>query len=152
MYLFNIFNESKDNDRIIIILTWSDTNPWVFFWTTLITKNSKIVKLSLISLNIFYKSKWNCIFMIRKDWIFCDQSLKLTTFIWIFFNFNFSFFFQNSFYRNIPLDRSFLMILNLTNSFKCSKYKNRFKKSYFSLIISSCFLNSNTCKQSTRHL
>ena len=31
MYLFNIFNESKDNDRIIIILTWSDTNPWVFF-------------------------------------------------------------------------------------------------------------------------
>ena len=69
--------------------------------------------------------------MIRKNLSFCDQNLqfvailskKLNSFIFIFLNFDSSFF-QNIFHCNIPLGHGFPAIPNLVNSFKCSESYN----------------------------
>ena len=67
MYLFNVYNKSKDNYHITNILLYLDTNIH-FFSKKMIFKNSKNLLHTL-----FYLSKYlmnqnkNNIFMIRKD-------------------------------------------------------------------------------------
>ena len=63
MYLCNIYNKSKYNDYITIVLTYSDTNPAFFFFKKKKTcflkavKNPHIPMNSQIFLEIFYRSK-----------------------------------------------------------------------------------------------
>ena len=77
IYLFNIFNESKDNDHITTMLTCSDKNPRFFKKTLSFTtsKNFYIVSNSLLYLRKYLiNQNENCIFMTRKDWRLCDQN------------------------------------------------------------------------------
>ena len=131
MYLFNVYNESKDNYHITNILLYLDTNIH-FFSKKMIFKNSKNLLHTL-----FYLSKYlmnqnkNNIFMIRKDWSFwvknvhfvaeLDKKLKILIFIFLKFS---SFFSQNIFDFNILLGRGFSTAPNLLKFFKFSKCCN----------------------------
>lgn len=120
MYLLNIFNDSKDNNHFTSILICSDTNLSFFFQKALIFKNSKHVFIPSSSLlylrKNFINQNKNCIFMSRQDCCFCDlisqaaailhnkftnvyfiiEKKSLQFFVFIFFNFNSSFF-RNTF-------------------------------------------------------
>ena len=129
MYLFNIFNEPKDNNYITTILTWLDTNPPSFLHMYFRTvKTSSIPSNSLLYLRkyLVHHNK-DYIFMIRKDWGFCNQSLQYMAILYrvlrisILSFFNFWFFF---FPKYVPLSHGFPTIPDLLNSFKCSKSYN----------------------------
>ena len=123
------------NDHITTILTCLDTILRFFSKKRCFleaVKTSYIPpKLSLIHLRKYLISQnKNYIFMIRKNWNFCDQNLQFVAtllkcfkiFNFMFFNFDSSFF-QNIFQCNIPLGRGFSTIPNLLNSLKCYSIK-----------------------------
>ena len=134
MYLFNIFNESKDNDHNTNIIGMLRYKP-PFFRKTLFLKTAKtsyIPSTSLLHLRKYRTNRnKNYISLIRRNWSSRDQNLqfaptlhkKLKFFILIFFNFNSSFS-RKIFKFNIPLGRGFPTIPNWGNFFICSKSYN----------------------------
>ena len=105
MYHFNIFKESKDNDHITAILTYSDTTYTPTYKLLVFLKSISscyyIPSNSLLYLQKYAIDEYkNYIFMFGKDWSFCNQNLqyaailhkKFKIFIFICFNFNSTFF------------------------------------------------------------
>lgn len=127
MYIFNVFDEPRDNNHIIIILTYLDTKPHFFLKNTGFDKSKNplhIFKLSLLYLHkcIINQNK-NYIFIIRKDQGFCDQSCAICRFfLKKIENFHLPFlFFQNIFNCNIPLRHKlqrYQIYYNLLNGVK----------------------------------
>ena len=74
MYLFNIFNKSKDNDHITTILACWDINCQKC-WFLKKVKTSHILAISLLYL-WKYLINQNKKYLIRKDWNFCDEKLQ----------------------------------------------------------------------------
>ena len=124
MYLFNIFNESEDNNNITTILICLDTNPLFL----LIFKKSQnlLHALKLSPRSISHK--------------------RLKIFIFIFFNFSSSSF-QNifhykTFHSTVAFQRYqvYEILLHVQKVKMARKISTMHKKSYFSYIAFACII------------
>ena len=105
IFLIFLTSQIKRQRSYYCYIGMLNTNPCFLFskkrWFLKTARTFSILSSTLLHLQKYYiNQNKNYIFIIRKDWSFCDQNLKLVAillkkvniFVFIFCNFNFSFF------------------------------------------------------------